>query len=320
MSSRRRQVPWMYRRSRYLIGAIAIVGAINTGYITYNKLFGGETACPTSGCEQVLSSPYAEIFGLPLALFGLLAYLAMAAFALAPLAINPEKNQQTRNGIENTTWLFLFMGATAMLVFSGYLMFIMFSQFVAQYGVGGICYYCVASALFALSLFILTLLGRDWEDRGQLFFTGAIVGLVTVVATLGVYSNIGGSTTAAEPNTPGQAPPPVERVSGQSEVALAKHLKATGAKMYGAYWCPHCHDQEELFGKEAAKDFPYIECAPDGQNSQTAVCEASKITGFPTWEINGQKLEGTQTLQKLAEVSGYKGLQNFKNQVPGVRF
>ncbi len=317
MSSRRRQVPWMYRRSRYLIGAIAILGAINTGYITYNKLFGGETACPTSGCEQVLSSPYAEVFGLPLALFGFLAYLAMAAFALVPLAIDADKNRQTRTSVENTTWLLLFAGATAMLVFSGYLMFIMFSQFVAQYGAGGICYYCIASALFALSLFVLTLLGREWEDRGQLFFTGAIVTLATIVATLGIYSNIGG-TADVGPNTPGAVGPLVERFSGQSEVALAKHLKATGAKMYGAYWCPHCHDQKELFGKEAAKDFPYVECAPDGQNSQTALCEANKITGFPTWDVGGQKLEGTQKLQKLAEVSGYKGLQNFKNQVPGV--
>lgn len=320
MSSRRRQVPWMYRRSRYLIGAIAILGAINTGYITYNKLFGGETACPTSGCQQVLSSPYAEVFGLPLALFGLLAYLAMAAFALVPLAIDPEKNRQARTSAENTTWLLLFAGATAMLVFSAYLMFIMFSEFVALYGVAGICYYCIASALFALSLFVLTVIGRDWEDRGQLFFTGAIVALVTIVATLGIYSNIGGSSAVAGPNTPGEVGPPVVQSSGQSEIALAKHLSAIGAKMYSAYWCPHCHDQKELFGKEATQEFPYIECAPDGQNSQTALCQSSKITGFPTWVINGQKLEGTQTLQKLAEVSGYQGLQNFKNQVPGIRF
>jgi uncharacterized membrane protein/glutaredoxin len=318
MSSRRRQASWMHRRSRYLIGAIALLGAINTGYITYTKLFGGETACPTSGCEKVLSSPYAEIFGLPLALFGLLAYLAMAAFALAPLAMSSENNRQTRTGLENTTWLLLFVGATAMLVFSGYLMFIMFSQFVAQYGVNGICYFCLASAAFALSLFVLTLLGRDWEDSGQLFFTGAIVALITVVGTLGIYSGIGGSAVASGPNTPGQVGPPIERASGQSEVELAKHLKAIGAKMYGAYWCPHCHDQKELFGKQAAKDFPYVECAADGQNSQTALCETNKITGYPTWDVNGQQLTGTQTLQKLAEASGYKGLQNFKNQVPGV--
>jgi uncharacterized membrane protein/glutaredoxin len=318
MSSRRRQAPWIHRNSRYLIGAIALLGALNTGYITVTKLFGGEAACPTSGCEQVLSSPYAEIFGLPLALFGLLAYLAMAAFALAPLAINPEKDRQTRTKVESTTWLLLFLGATAMLVFSGYLMYIMFSQFVSQFGANGICYFCLASAVFALSLFVLTLLGREWEDSGQLFFTGVIVALVTIVGTLGIYSGIGGSAVAGDSNAPGQVGPPIERDSGASEIALAKHLKATGAKMYGAYWCSHCHDQKELFGRQARQEMPYVECTADGQNPQVALCTEKKITGYPTWEINGQQITGTQTLQKLAELSGYKGLQNFKNQIPGV--
>ena len=310
MTSRRRQVPWMYRQSRFLIAAIAVLGLLNTGYITVTKLFGGETACPTSGCEQVLSSPYATVFGLPLALFGFLAYLAMAAFALVPLAVNPEKNRQLRSSLENQTWLLLFIGSTAMLVFSGYLMYIMFSQFVAKYGAGGVCYYCLASALFALALFVLTLLGRDWEDRGQLLFTGVIVAMVTVVGTLGIYANIAGAS--ATPNTPGAVGPAIVTTSGSAEIELARHLTDTGAKMYGAYWCPHCHDQKQLFGRQAR--IPYVECAPDGKNSQTKLCQDKKIEGFPTWEIKGQMVTGTQTLQQLADLSGYTGSRDFKNQ------
>lgn len=34
--------------------------------------------------------------------------------------------------------------------------------------------------------------------------------------------------------------------------------------MYGAFWCPHCEDQREAFGREAMADFPYVECFPDG--------------------------------------------------------
>lgn len=310
MSSRRRQAPWIQRNSRYLIAAVAVLGAINTGYITATKLFGGETACPTSGCEQVLSSGYAYVFGLPLALFGLFAYLAMAAFALAPLAINPEKNKPLRAEVENWTWLLLFLGATAMLVFSGYLMFIMFSQFVAVYGTKGLCFYCLASALFALSLFVLTLVGRAWEDRGQLFFSGIIIALITIVGALGVYANVGGSATA---EVPGQAGPAIQASSGQAELELARHLKQIDAKMYGAYWCPHCHDQKELFGRQAFKEITYVECAPDGQNAQTDLCQTKKIEGFPTWEINGKLYPGTQTLQQLADESGYQGARNFQS-------
>ena len=43
------------------------------------------------------------------------------------------------------------------------------------------------------------------------------------------------------------------------EGALARHLRETGAVMYGAYWCPHCTEQKALFG-DAAKDVPYVEC------------------------------------------------------------
>ncbi|NJR66961.1 MAG: vitamin K epoxide reductase family protein [Leptolyngbyaceae cyanobacterium CRU_2_3] len=313
MTSRRRQVPWMHRRSRYLIAAVAILGAINTSYITATKLFGGETACPTEGCQQVLSSAYATVLGLPLALFGLLAYLAIAAFALVPLAVNPEKERQQRSNLENSTWMLLFAGSTAMLVFSGYLMYIMFSQFVAVYGDKGLCYYCLVSAIFALSLFVLTLFGREWEDPGQLFFTGIIVGMVTIVGTLGIYSGISGEGATAGTNSSGQAGPPITTVSDQSEIQLARHLTSVGAKLYTAYWCPHCHDQKQLFGRQATALLSVLECAPDGRNSQTALCQEKKIEGFPTWEIDGKLTAGTQTLQQLADMTGYQGPRDFKN-------
>lgn len=301
-ASRRRSTPWIHRWSRPLIGAIAILGAINTAYITITKLSGGETACPAGGCEQVLSSPYAYILGIPLSLFGLLAYTGVAVFALAPLAINPEEKKQLRTQLENQSWLLLFLGSTAMLVFSGYLMYIMFTQFVAVNGAKAICYYCLASAIFATALFVLTLVGRTWDDVGQLFFTGVVVSVVTLVGTLGVYAN------ADQPAT-------VSKASGAAETALAAHLQQVDAKMYGAYWCPHCLEQKEMFGQAAFSKVTYIECAPDGQNAQPQVCQAKGIEGYPTWEINGKLYSGIQPLPELARISNYKGPQNF--QGPG---
>jgi len=319
---RRRNVPWIHRWSRQMIGAIAILGAINTAYITITKLSKTVAACPTSGCERVLDSPYATVFGLPLAVFGLVAYVGMAVLALAPLAISAEQNRKQRATIENLTWKLLFIGATAMTVFSGYLMYIMVSQFVSKYGAGGICYYCIASALFALSMFVLTLLGRDWEDIGQLLMLGIITVMITLIGTLVVYAPISNTAATSQVTASGNTGPAVVNTSSPAEIELAKHLKQIGAKMYGAYWCPHCHDQKELFGKEAAAIYPYVECAPDGVNSKTEVCQeiAPKIEkktgqnfGFPTWEIKGQYLTGTQSLTDLATKSAYQGPQNFKN-------
>jgi len=309
---RRRQTPWIQRWSRPIIGGIAVLGAINTGYLTLTKLLGGEAACPTSGCEQVLSSRYAEVFGLPLALFGFLAYVAVAAFALGPLLVNPDTNKKLRADLENITWLFLFISSTAMLVFSGYLMYIMFTEFVGPYGAAGICYYCLASAIFAATLFGLTILGNTWEDIGQLFFTGALVSVVVLVGTLGVY--YGGNTQNGQVAVDGAVGPPVQTTSGSAELALADHLASQGAKMYGAYWCPHCHDQKVLFGQEAFNKITYVECAPDGANSQAQLCgSVAEIQGYPTWEINGQFYGGRQTLEQLAQISGYEGPRNFQN-------
>ncbi len=43
---------------------------------------GSTPACPISGCETVLNSSYSELFGVPLSLFGLLAYGGVAAAAV----------------------------------------------------------------------------------------------------------------------------------------------------------------------------------------------------------------------------------------------
>ncbi|MBD2034738.1 hypothetical protein H6F76_06785 [Leptolyngbya sp. FACHB-321] len=105
--------------------------------------------------------------------------------------------------------------------------------------------------------------------------------------------------------------PPITTTSSTAAIALAKHLKRVGAKMYGAYWCPHCHEQLQLFGQKAVAQLPYIECVNDGKNSRPNLCEAEKIEGYPTWKIRGKTYMGTQSLDELATASGYKGSRSF---------
>jgi uncharacterized membrane protein len=326
--SRRRSKPSsaLHRWSRPAIGAIATLGAINTAYITATRLLNTEASCPTDGCKQVLSSPYATVFGQPLALFGLLAYIAMAVFALGPFLVNPSERKQLRVKLENNTWLLLFLGSTAMMLFSFYLMYIMVTKFVMPLGPQGVCAYCIASAVFATAMFILTVLGRTWDDVGQLLFSGVIVSLITIVATLAIYAPLGKPADRGNPNVytsqseAGTVGYTVTRRSGAAEIELAKHLKSIGAKMYGAYWCPHCGEQKTLFGAQATYEIPYVECAPDGEKAQAETCESvfKKIeqetgekAGFPTWEVKGKYYFGIQTLEELVQASGYDGSQNF---------
>ncbi len=64
--------------------------------------------------------------------------------------------------------------------------------------------------------------------------------------------------------------------------SFAQCISDTGAKFYGAFWCPHCADQKKEFGT-SAKYLVYVECStPDGKG-QTQVCVDEKIEGYPTW-------------------------------------
>ncbi|MGF1461546.1 MAG: vitamin K epoxide reductase family protein [Leptolyngbyaceae cyanobacterium] len=307
MPRRRQENLWIHRWSRWLIGAIALMGAFGTAYLTIVKVMGGDAACPTGGCDKVLASDYAVIFGIPLTVFGFLGYLSMAAMALAPLAINPDRQKELRLRLESWTWPLLFIGATAMLVFSSYLMYLLAFEIRAT------CLYCITSAVFAAAMFSATVLGRRWDDAGQLVFIGTIVAIVTLVGTLAIYAPIN-SPGGIQANAQGEVGPPVSTPSGEAEIQLAEHLADVDAKMYGAWWCPHCHDQKQLFGETAVKSMPYVECAEDGQNAQTALCRSvDGLTGFPTWEIRGELYVGAQSLETLADASGYQGPRDFQN-------
>ena len=87
--------------------------------------------------------------------------------------------------------------------------------------------------------------------------------------------------------------------------SLAKHLTNIGAIMYGAYWCPYCSQQKNLFGTDFIH-INYVECDPKGTNPKPALCKAKNITGYPTWEINGKMHKGVHSIEELASLSGYK--------------
>jgi len=178
---RKRSTPWIYRHSRPLMGAIASVGAFTTAYLTVSKLLHQTAACPIKGCEQVLNSAYATVLGVPLSLWGFFAYLTMAILALGPLLFRVSKRQQ-RDDLEQRTALFMFVGATAMMTFSGYLMYLLAFQIHA------LCLYCIVSASLSLSLLILVVTGRNWSNQGQLMLTGIVVLTVTLFGTLWLYS------------------------------------------------------------------------------------------------------------------------------------
>jgi glutaredoxin len=136
-------------------------------------------------------------------------------------------------------------------------------------------------------------------------------GIVLLVAFI-----CGGSAVEQPKSSQGENSIVIESSSGRSELLLAQHLAKIHAKVYTAYWCPHCHDQLSLFGVQAAQQLERVECDPQGKDAQPLLCEEVQIESYPTWIINGQRHLGTQSLEALANASGYEGPRQFKNLIP----
>lgn len=142
--------------------------------------------------------------------------------------------------------------------------------------------------------------------RRSTHLMGAIaLGTMVLCGTVVWQKTVGVPAVASSSRYRGK---PIRRTSSPAKIALAQHLTQVGAKMYGAYWCHHCHKQKQMFGKQAIAAIDYIECSPNGLGAGIAeVCQAAQIEAYPTWEINEKLYTGTQSLEKLAELSGYQG-------------
>ena len=66
-----------------MIGALAVAGMAVAGYLTYARYSGTPISCSSGGCETVQSSDYATLFGIPVAVLGLLVYVLILITALS---------------------------------------------------------------------------------------------------------------------------------------------------------------------------------------------------------------------------------------------
>jgi hypothetical protein len=82
--------------------------------------------------------------------------------------------------------------------------------------------------------------------------------------------------------------------------AFAQCVGASGAKMYGAYWCPHCNDQKHEFGN-SFRFIKYVECSLPNNGGETDECKAAGITSYPTWVFkDGSRISGALTFEDIS--------------------
>lgn len=125
---------------------VALVGVADSVYLTVNHITAAPVPCSIiEGCETVLTSPYAEIYGVPLAAFGAVAYFV--AFSLAILAAFGNR----------LMWGFFGVQVVFMSLFTLWLLYL--QAFV----IGAFCQFCLLSALTTftmLAIFIVTRVSR----------------------------------------------------------------------------------------------------------------------------------------------------------------
>jgi uncharacterized membrane protein len=245
-------------------------GLVLSAYLVWTRAAHASIYCPLgNGCDVVQSSRYAAVFGIPVALLGLLFYAYLFVIAVRPL--DPVRRVTLALPVA-----FAGVGSSAV--------FMIVSQFVVR----ATCSLCVVSALLTAVILILLLARRPLRiSPGTWAASAAALALAAVFLVWGYAAS---------------APPAPEAAYAEG---LAEHLAATGAKFYGAYWCPHCTDQKRMFGK-AAGQLPYVECDPRSPIGKPSVCAAAGIRAFPTWDIGGKRHEGVLSLEELARLSGYQ--------------
>lgn len=277
--------------------ALGALGFMETGYLTYLKLTNSDAVCPISGgsCNDILNSDYAFVFGVPLPLIGMVAYGLVAALGLQ-LADRNIPFADESNG-----QLILLGITTSMAAASAYFLYIISTKFT-----GTFCSYCLISAMLSFCLFFLTFKDFRLQEMQKMVAVQLCIAGLVVAALSTSYSTaqpIGSDEVEL-------APFRIEVTTKSSPLALslARHLHSIGAKMYGAFWCSHCLEQKQMFGREAAKFVDYVECFPDGYRkgiTMAKACADAKIEGFPTWVINDQVLTGEQEFSELARASGF---------------
>lgn len=134
-------------RKPYLLAIfilVSVVGLADASYLTYQHYAKIIPPCPAYlpffDCGAVLTSQYATIGSVPIALVGTIHYALLTLLAILALYFQ-----------KKTLLKLIFILTAVALLFSAYLVYL--QLFVLE----AICFYCTLSALVSLILFIVAL-------------------------------------------------------------------------------------------------------------------------------------------------------------------
>jgi len=131
-----------------LAALVALIGLGDSIYLTVEHYKNEIPPCSiVQGCELVLTSPYAEVYGVPLSLLGALAYFA--AFSLALLTAFGNRS----------LWKVYGLQVILMSLFTAWL------TYLQAYVIGAFCQFCLLSAATTFTLLILFVVSKLFRAK-----------------------------------------------------------------------------------------------------------------------------------------------------------
>ena len=132
------------RRLGSALVILAVAGIAIAGYLAATKLSGEIPVCgPLKGCETVNTSEYSELFGIPVALFGVGYSIVALVGSLA----------WWRSGDRRALYVLYGMGLLGLLA-------VAYLTYLELFVIGAVCVWCVGYAVTVVLGFIATVLTR----------------------------------------------------------------------------------------------------------------------------------------------------------------
>jgi len=131
---------------RQAIVLLALVGLLVATYLWLYKIgVIGELQCGTGGCEVVQTSRYAELFGVPVAFYGVVGYAVL--FVLGLVGLRPARAGDRR--------IAALLAALATCGFA----FTLYLTSLELFVIHAVCRWCVTSAAIMTAIWVLAITG-----------------------------------------------------------------------------------------------------------------------------------------------------------------
>jgi uncharacterized membrane protein len=131
-----------------LVALLALIGFADATYLAIMHFQNADVGCSViTGCDAVLSSEYAYLFGVPLAYLGVLYYLSVLVVAAGYYQL---EIRMLLNGL--------------VIILTGAFLFSLWLIYLQAFVINAFCQFCLISATLTTFMFVLTLLAiRKWE-------------------------------------------------------------------------------------------------------------------------------------------------------------